>query len=163
MVQVDGELYVTIFTLAPGPRRQKRYTQPWRTEGKILRIDFPKKRFDVAYEPLNQPHSMVWHEGRMHLCESYTSDVSAVSLEKKTKEVLHHEHGFIRGMVFADGSAYVGVSRLRTKRPLSQRLRELFRMRNGVFEMDPHTWKVKRKFRMPGDETYEILPVLHDR
>lgn len=159
LVQVNGGLYVTIFTLAPGPRREKRYTQPWRTEGKILRIDFPSKRFEIAFEPLNQPHSMAWQDGMMYLCESYTSAISAVSLEKKEKRLLHTEHGFIRGLAFADGNAYVGVSRLRTKRPLAQRLREFFRMPNGVFEMDPKTWQVKRKFRIPGMETYEILPL----
>jgi len=159
LAELNGALYASIFTLAPGPRREKRYTTPWRTEGKILRIDFPNQRYDIAFEPLSQPHSLVWHDGRFYVCESYTSEISAVSLERGEKKVLHHEHGFIRGLAFAGGNAYVGVSRMRFKRPLAQRLREMFRMRNGVFEMDPKTWQVKRRFPLPGSETYEILPL----
>lgn len=157
LLEVNGQLLLTIFTLSPGRREEKRHSQEWRTNGKVLRLDFPNKRYDIAYEPLSQPHSMVWQDNLLYLCESFSSEVSAVDLKARTKKTFKKEHGFVRGLVFAEGNAYIGISRVRTKIPLSQRIAGLFRMRCGVIEMDPKTWKPRRSFRMPGSETYELL------
>jgi hypothetical protein len=68
-----------------------------------------------------------------------------------------YPYGFARGLEFADGNAYVGVSRLRNKSTLAQKLLALFNVRCGVLEVDPGTWRIKRGFRLPGSETYELL------
>jgi hypothetical protein len=157
LIEVDGSHLLTIFTLSPGLREEKRHGMAWRTEGKVLRLDWKRHTFDIAYEPLCQPHSMHLRDGLLYLCESFTGAVSAVSLEKQTKTELRRMHGFVRGLAFADGKAYVGISRVRTRRSPWQKLISAFHMKCGIVEMDPTTWTPLRKFPMPGSEVYEVM------
>lgn len=159
LLGLDGEILLTIFTLSPGRRAEKRKTPAWRTEGKILRLDWPNKRFDVLYEPLSQPHSLVSHQGMLYCCESARAEVVAVSLETRSKQVVmpQYQYGFARGLEFAGGSVFVGVSRFRKKTTLLHRLRSLLEVRCGVVELDAKTWQPRRGFRLPGTDTYEIL------
>lgn len=159
LVQMDGDLLLSIFTLSPGRREEKRHGLPWRTEGKILRLDWEKKQFSIAYQPLSQPHSLVPQGSDLYLCESFTSEISRVSLSTGTKDVAKKEAGFVRGLAFSGGLAYAGVSRVRARRNFLQKMQGLFHMRCGVVEFDPASWKVRRRFKLPGSETYEILPL----
>src|SRR5262249_26995193 len=67
----DGQLFCSIFTLSPGERKEKRYTDAWFHEGKILRLDFPRRTYDIFHEPLCQPHSLSCFQGALHLVESH--------------------------------------------------------------------------------------------
>lgn len=157
LVEVDGSQLLTIFTLSPGLREEKRHGMAWRTEGKVLRLDWKRHSFDIAYEPLCQPHSMHWRDGQLYLCESFTGAISTVSFDKKKKTELTRMHGFVRGLAFADGKAYVGVSRVRTKRTAWQKFIYTFHMKCGIVEMDPKTWKPTARYKMPGTEVYEVM------
>ena len=156
LLRVNGELLLCIFTLSPGRREEKRLTEDWRHNGKILRLDWDRKQYEVLYEPLSQPHSLVERDGALLCCESFTSQIVAVSPADKRKRVLTTQKGFVRGMALVGGSAYVGISETRTT-GLKQLLNEL--KGSAVVEMDPSTWQPRRRFRLPGTEVYEILPV----
>lgn len=162
LIARDGELLLSIFTLSPGRREEKRFTRPWKTEGKILRLDWERKRFDVYYEPLNQPHSLIWHDERLYFCESFTSDVSRLSPDRKRKERLCRLRGFVRGLAFAEGNAYVGISRwLRHMSPW-QRYLARRGLPCGVVELDTKRWKPRRQFPIPGQQVYELLVLEED-
>lgn len=156
--QVNGGTLLCVFTLLPGKRADKRGTDSWRRDGKVLRVNWETKSYDVLYEPLSQPHSLVWREGTLFLCESYTSEVAALDLEDRTKKTLCRLHGFVRGLAFARDTAYVGIShhRVKGKTPWA-RLRHWLTSWNGVVEVDTTTWTVKRKVRVPGTQVYDVL------
>jgi len=158
LAHVDGELLLSIFTLTPGERSAKNGTPVWRTEGKILRLDWERKGYDILFEPLSQPHSLVRHDGRLYCCESHAEHVASVSLERGTKEVLHRLHGFVRGLAFADGKLYVGVTHKRLKHePIPKRWIERLRWWCGVLEIDPATGRIERRFKVPGTDVYELM------
>jgi hypothetical protein len=157
IVEVNGEMLLTIFTLSPGTRKQKNRSEPWRREGKILRLDWERKKFDILFEPLAQPHSLVWRDGQLFCCESHTSELAVVSLEKKTKRTLRRMYGFVRGIAFAEGSVYVGLSERRHRGPFLEGLLSRFRMTCGVMELDAKTWAHKRSIPVPGRQVYELM------
>lgn len=159
LAYVDGRWLLTIFTLTPGQRQEKRHTPEWRHDGKIIALDWAAKRFEILYEPLSQPHSMRVHDGILYCCESIASRVSAVDLKRRERRTVWDGFGFTRGLEFADGNVYLGVSTFRLAIPLRQRLRGLFRMRCGILELDAKTWRPKRGFPIPGSENYEIVRV----
>jgi hypothetical protein len=164
LLGLNGEILLSIFTLSPGRRAEKRKTPAWRTEGKVLRLDWPRKRFDILYEPLSQPHSLVSHNGTLYCCESARAEVVTLDPQSGTKRVVmpRYAYGFARGLEFVGGSAFVGVSRFRKKTTLLHKLRSLLEVQCGVVEFDAKTWKPRRGFRLPGTDTYEIL-ALPDR
>src|SRR5262249_41104595 len=71
--EIDGQLYCSIFTLSPGERREKRLLGVWQNEGKILKLDYAARRFEVVHEPLAQPHSLVFRRGDLYVAESHKS------------------------------------------------------------------------------------------
>lgn len=161
-----GALYCSVFTLSPGTRAEKRRTPAWSTEGKVLRLDFAAHRYEVAYEPLCQPHSLQWHGNRLHLVESHTSQVTRIDLGSGTASRAAQLTGFVRGLAFGPGEAVVGVSqmfqdeRLDSDRvPLLTRLRDRFRPFEGLLVLDPDTWRVRRRVSWPRVEVYDILPL----
>lgn len=157
LIEAEGRLLLSIFTLAPGPREEKRLTPVWRHEGKILGLDWEAKRFEVLHEPLSQPHSLVWRDGALYCCESFTSRVTAVSLAGGKARTLRRLHGFVRGLAFAGGSAFVGISYLKNYLRPVERLLQRFRLKCGVIELDPRTWRPRREFPVPASQVYEIL------
>jgi hypothetical protein len=159
LAEVDGELLLSIFTLSAGRREEKRLTPVWRTQGKILRLDWPSRAFEILYEPLLQPHSLVARDGFVYCCESFGKRVARVSLEAGTRETVRELRGFVRGLAFSGGSAFVGISRMRRKAPALERLVRRLYQWTGVLELDPETWRLRRRYPIPGSEVYEILPV----
>ena len=125
----------------------------------MLELDWEARSFRILHEPLCQPHSLVWREGGLYCCESFTSAVSVVDPTSGSRRTLRRLHGFVRGLDFAGDSAFVGISRTRKKMPWWQRMVEKLRHWCGVIELDPNTWRVKRRFRVPGAEVYEILAI----
>lgn len=155
--EVNGQLLVTIFTLSPGVRKQKNRSEAWRREGKILRLDWPSKSWEILYEPLSQPHSLLWRDGQLFCCESHASQVSVVSPEQKTRRTARRLYGFVRGIAFADGNVYIGLSSRQRRGPFLEALLSRFRMTCGVVELDARTWARKRAFPVPGRQVYELL------
>src|SRR5205814_8000346 len=102
--------YCSVFNLRPGDRKEKRDTPAWHSEGKILRFDYPSRSFEILYEPLGQPHSLVPHRGSLYLVESALSRVTVLDLERRTTRVLGSYNGFVRGLCFGPGEALVGAS-----------------------------------------------------
>src|SRR5205823_5142144 len=82
--EVNGELLLSIFTLSPGARAEKNGTRVWQSEGKVLRLDWERKAYEVLFEPLAQPHSLTWRDGALYCCESHTSQISRVNLKTKS-------------------------------------------------------------------------------
>lgn len=163
LMAAGGELYCSIFTLSPGERREKRLTGAWQNEGKILKLDYPQQTFEIVYEPLGQPHSLVPHGGAIYLAESHKSCVTRVEPGARTGQVLQSYPGFVRGLCFGPGEAVLGVSaimrkdRKRFKRvSLLQRVVERWRPFAGILILDPETWAVRKRISLPGCEPYEI-------
>lgn len=153
---VNGEMLLSVFTLSPGRREEKRKSRRWRREGKVLRLDWERKGYEILFEPLSQPHSLTWHQSRLFCCESFNSDI--VILENGDRQPMGRLFGFVRGLDFGEGTAYVGIShhRVRGKTFLGRLLHRL-RSWCGVVELDTRTWKVRRRFRIPGRELYDVL------
>lgn len=151
-------LLLTIFTLSPGIREEKNRSDPWRFGGKVLRLDWPNA-WEEFFEPLAQPHSLVERPEGLLCCESLTSELSLIETGagERRRRVLLKAHGFLRGLLFTGGVAYVGVSVLRRNVPIEHGLNRLGRMPCGLLELDPAAWRVRRRIPTPGAAVYEIL------
>lgn len=157
LIRLDGRLLLTIFTLSPGRREEKNTSRAWTSEGKVLALDWERKGFEVLHEPLGQPHSLVWHEERLYCCESATSQVTLLDLSRKSRRGLRRLHGFVRGLAFHDGIAYVGISRRRKHMTVIQKLLWSRRLSCGVIALDSRTWKPLGEWAIPGTEVYDLV------
>jgi hypothetical protein len=156
LLEWNGQLLLSIFTLSPGTRMEKRSTPAWRHEGKILRLDWEAKKHEIIYEPLSQPHSVLEKDGWIYCCESWGHQVVRVDLKTGRKEVLKQLYGFVRGLALTGQANFVGMSKPRSI-PWFDRIFRPGRMYCGVLELDPQTWEVRREFRLPGTQVYEVL------
>jgi hypothetical protein len=166
LTQAGEAMYCSVFTLTPGDRKEKRLLGIWQNDGKVLRIDYPGRSFEIVGEPLAQPHSLLGRNGQIYLTESHSSQLTQVDPVSGDIRRLMGFYGFLRGLAFSPGEAVVGVSpilrkerrRFRRLPPLLSFLESL-RPFSGVLVLDPETWKVRRRLREPGCEPYEILPI----
>ncbi len=165
MTAPDG-LYCSIFTLTPGERAEKRLTGAWHTEGKILRVHWETGAFDVLFEPLAQPHSLVPHAGQIYLLESHRSCLTRVDLGGGVSQVIAHYRGFLRGLHISESEALMGVCVLypadRRRLKALPRLRLWLERRfpfAGVLVLDPRTWRVRKRIVMEEAEVYDIVPI----
>jgi hypothetical protein len=164
IAESDGALYCTIFTLSPGERSEKRYTDAWFHEGKILRLDWSRGAYDILYEPLAQPHSLQQFQGGLYLVESHTSSLVRVDPATRRKRVLGAYTGFLRGMAFGPGEAVLGASLMyrkdrKRRRPLSllrQWQERLFPFA-GLVVVNTKTWKTRRRVPVEKAEVYDVL------
>jgi hypothetical protein len=84
--------------------------------------------------------------------------VAAIDPASKIKETLAKLKGFARGLAFAGGSAYVGISYWRRKnRSVWQKLIEPMTRWSGVVELDTRTWEITRRYKFPSRQIYEVL------
>jgi uncharacterized protein (TIGR03032 family) len=88
---------------------------------------------------LSMPHSPRWHDGRLWLLESGKGTLSVADLEAGTAETVAELPGFTRGLEFAGGIAFVGLSQVRETAtfgglPLMERLEERL---CGVWAVNP--------------------------
>lgn len=164
IAEAGGELYCTIFTLSPGERKEKRYTDAWFEEGKILKLDFARRTYDIFYEPLSQPHSLHGAQDALYLVESHRSCVSRVDLKTRRKRVAGEYTGFLRGMALGEGEAVLGASLMyrkdrKQRRPLSflRQWYERLRPFSGLLVVDGKTWRVRRRVPVPRAEVYDVL------
>jgi hypothetical protein len=152
-----------VFTLSPGDRREKSTSGAWFTEGKILRLDFARGRYEVVYEPLFQPHSLVRHGEALYLVESHISTITRLDLGLRERRPLAQYSGFLRGLAFGPGEAVLGICRYYTR--LRRRFRPLPWYRqwservfpfDGIYVVDQR-WRVRRKVPLPGSEIYDLV------
>lgn len=156
LLEWEGRLLLSIFTLSPGTRMEKRSTPAWRHEGKILRLNWEAQSHEILFEPLSQPHSVLEKDGWIFCCESWGHQVVRVDLKTGRKEVLKQLYGFVRGLALTPQANFVGMSEPRSI-PWTDRVFRPRRMYCGVIELDPFTWQPRREFRLPGTQVYEIL------
>jgi hypothetical protein len=163
LIGMNGGVYCTVFTLSPGTRREKTDTGLWHTEGKLLRLDWERKSYEVVHEPLCQPHSLVERPDGVYLVESHVSTVTRLDRATgKSKRIIQY-YGFLRGLSIEDDETLLGVCVMYTKtrkkfRPLPwyRQLQERYFPFAGVLIMDP-SWKVRKKIAIPHAEVYDIV------
>jgi uncharacterized protein (TIGR03032 family) len=84
---------------------------------------------EVITRRLSMPHSPRWYAGRLWLCESGTGTLGFIDLGTGRYEPIAEVPGFTRGLDFAGGLAFVGLSQVRESAvfsgiPLTDRLAE---------------------------------------
>jgi uncharacterized protein (TIGR03032 family) len=84
---------------------------------------------EVAIAGLSMPHSPRWHEGRLWLLESGTGSLCVADPAAGAVQVVAELPGFTRGLAFAGGMAFVGLSQIRETStfgdlPVTRRLSE---------------------------------------
>lgn len=92
----------------------------------------------VVARGLSMPHSPRLYEGRLWVLESGTGRLLLVGAATGLREAVAETPGFARGLAFAGGYAFVGLSKIREKStfgglPIAERLGEL---RCGVAVVD---------------------------
>ena len=85
----------------------------WRENKKDggLLMDISDNR--IIAEGLSMPHSPRWHNGQLWLLESGKGALSRVNQETGKVETVAEMPGFTRGMDFAAGLAFIGLSQVR--------------------------------------------------
>jgi uncharacterized protein (TIGR03032 family) len=99
---------------------------------------------ETVLRGLSMPHSPRWHDGRLWLLESGKGTLSVADLDAGTVETVAELPGFTRGLVFAGGLAFVGLSQVRETAtfgglPLMERLDERL---CGVWAVNPASGNV---------------------
>jgi uncharacterized protein (TIGR03032 family) len=84
---------------------------------------------EVVASGLSMPHSPRWHQGRLWLCESGAGTLGVVDQATGRYEPVAAVPGFTRGLDFAGGIAFVGLSQVRESAvfsgiPITERLSE---------------------------------------
>lgn len=116
----------------------------WReskADGGVL-IDVPSG--ETVVRGLSMPHSPRWHDGRLWVLESGKGTLSVADPEAGSVETVTELPGFTRGLLFAGGVAFVGLSQVRETAtfgglPLMERLDERL---CGVWAVDPGSGNV---------------------
>lgn len=140
-----------------------------RADGGVV-IDVEKNK--VVCEGLSMPHSPRWHNGQLWVLNAGTGELGTVELPKGAKakgakmgkfKPVAFCPGFLRGLSFHNGFAFVGLSRPRYKRfeglALDQRLKDAdSEPWCGVQVIDLKTGTCVDWFRIDGDigELYDI-------
>ena len=119
----------------PGGWRERK------ADGGIL-IDVPSG--ETVLEGLSMPHSPRWHDGRLWVLESGKGTLSVADLNAGTVETVTELPGFTRGLLFAGGVAFIGLSQVRETAtfgglPLMERLDERL---CGVWAVDPNSGRI---------------------
>jgi uncharacterized protein (TIGR03032 family) len=135
---IDDEIrYVTALgqTDEPGGWR------PGKASGGIL-IDIASG--EIVLEGISMPHSPRWHDDKLWILESGRGTIAVADLEAGTWETVAELPGFTRGLAFAGGLAFVGLSQIRESStfgglPIEERLDERL---CGVWVVDPESGKI---------------------
>jgi uncharacterized protein (TIGR03032 family) len=91
-------------------------------------IDVPSGQ--IVARSFSMPHSPRLHDGRLWLLESGTGRLLVVDIASGLRETVAEVPGFARGLVFAGGHAFIGLSKIRETStfgglPIAERLSEL--------------------------------------
>jgi len=87
---------------------------------------------EVVTRGLSMPHSPRWHAGRLWVCESGTGTLGFIEPNSGRYQPIAEVPGFTRGLDFAGGLAFVGLSQVRESAvfsgiPITERLAEIER------------------------------------
>jgi len=99
---------------------------------------------ETVLRDLSMPHSPRWFDGRMWVLESGKGTISVADLDAGTVETVAELPGFTRGLLFAGGLAFVGLSQVRETAtfgglPLMERLDERL---CGVWAVNPQSGQI---------------------
>ena len=99
---------------------------------------------ETVLRGLSMPHSPRWYDGRMWVLESGKGTISVADLDAGTVETVAELPGFTRGLLFAGGLAFVGLSQVRETAtfgglPLMERLDERL---CGVWAVNPQNGQI---------------------
>jgi uncharacterized protein (TIGR03032 family) len=99
---------------------------------------------ETVLRGLSMPHSPRWYDGRLWVLESGKGTISVADLDAGTVETVAELPGFTRGLLFAGGLAFVGLSQVRETAtfgglPLMERLDERL---CGVWAVNPLTGQI---------------------
>jgi hypothetical protein len=163
---LKDELYCTVFSLEPGTRRKKRGTSAWHSAGKLLRVDFDARRFEVCIGGLEQPHSLNPSEDGFLLVESYAASITRVwPAEERCARLAIHK-GFVRGLSVVQNEWVAGVCTFqRDEEPqsplekLAVRVLSPTRPFEGLMTLEPGTGALRRRFPLPGSDIYDVIAV----
>lgn len=123
---------------------------------------------EIVCEGLSMPHSPRWHSGKLWVLNSGTGELGYIDMPKNKARMgkfvpVAFCPGFLRGLSFHEGFAFVGLSRPRYKRfeglALDQRLMEAdSEAWCGVQVIDTQTGTCVDWFRIDGDirELYDV-------
>ncbi|HEY1237970.1 MAG TPA: TIGR03032 family protein [Solirubrobacterales bacterium] len=133
----DEPRYVTALgeTDAPGGWRENK------ASGGIL---MDVESGEIVLTGLSMPHSPRWSEGRLWVLESGKGTLSVADLDAGTVETVAELPGFTRGLLFAGGLAFIGLSQVRETAtfgglPLMERLDERL---CGVWAVNPQSGQI---------------------
>jgi uncharacterized protein (TIGR03032 family) len=123
---------------------------------------------EIVCHGLSMPHSPRWHDGKLWVLNSGTGELGYVDMPKSKAQIgefvpVAFCPGFLRGLSFHEGFAFVGLSRPRYKRfeglALDQKLTEAdSEAWCGVQVIDTRTGTCVDWFRIDGDigELYDV-------
>ncbi|HKH22670.1 MAG TPA: TIGR03032 family protein [Solirubrobacterales bacterium] len=99
---------------------------------------------ETVLRGLSMPHSPRWYDDRMWVLESGKGTISVADLDAGTVETVAELPGFTRGLLFAGGLAFVGLSQVRETAtfgglPLMERLDERL---CGVWAVNPQSGQI---------------------
>jgi uncharacterized protein (TIGR03032 family) len=99
---------------------------------------------EIVLTGLSMPHSPRWSEDRLWMLESGKGTLSVADLDGGTVETVAELPGFTRGLLFAGGLAFVGLSQVRETAtfgglPLMERLDERL---CGVWAVNPQSGQI---------------------
>ena len=99
---------------------------------------------EIVLTGLSMPHSPRWFEDRLWVLESGKGTLSVADLDAGTVETVAELPGFTRGLLFAGGLAFIGLSQVRETAtfgglPLMERLDERL---CGVWAVNPHSGQI---------------------
>jgi uncharacterized protein (TIGR03032 family) len=99
---------------------------------------------ETVLRGLSMPHSPRWFDGRMWVLESGKGTISVADLDSGTVETVTELPGFTRGLLFAGGLAFIGLSQVRETAtfgglPLMERLDERL---CGVWAVNPQSGQI---------------------
>ena len=135
---IDDQIrYVT----ALGETNEPGGWRPGKASGGIL-IDVASG--ETVLKGISMPHSPRWHEDKLWILESGRGTLAVADLDAGTWETVAELPGFTRGLTFAGGLAFVGLSQIRESStfgglPIEERLEERL---CGVWAVDPESGNI---------------------
>ena len=115
---------------------------------------------ETVLRGLSMPHSPRWYDGKMWVLESGKGTISVADLDAGTTETVAELPGFTRGLLFAGGLAFIGLSQVRETAtfgglPLMERLDERL---CGVWAVNPQTGQIAGFLRFE-EQVQEVFDV----
>jgi uncharacterized protein (TIGR03032 family) len=129
------------FVTALGETDEPGGWRPGKASGGIL-IDVESG--ETVLKGISMPHSPRWHDDRLWILESGRGTIAVADLDAGTWETVAELPGFTRGLAFAGGLAFVGLSQIRESStfgglPIEERLDERL---CGVWAVDTESGKI---------------------